>query len=166
MRKSNGVCVWKWAETERNSRIIEEKPGPDQVRFIESVTTVTNRERKLPLSVKQARVTPLSLVELSPFVKRKTQSFPHFRVNKPRVFTKPALWNGPQLSNTTCPPINTLNNIYPCPVSEGPKESHLGDVWPEQPCHSYVTTRYQAIGAMLQYVVQCSWRTYVWSFIL
>ena len=23
MRKSNGVCVWKWAETERNSRIIE-----------------------------------------------------------------------------------------------------------------------------------------------
>ena len=33
-----------------------------------------------------------------------------------------------QLSNTTCSPINTLN-IYPCPVSEGPKESHLGGVW-------------------------------------
>ena len=27
-------------------------------------------------------------------------------------------------------PINTLNNIYPCPVSEGPKESHLGGVRP------------------------------------
>ena len=25
--------------------------------------------------------------------------------------------------------INTLNNIYPCPVSEGPKESHLGGMW-------------------------------------
>ena len=82
--------------SERGRRLREtlgslRKPGPDQVRFIESVTTATNRERKLPLSVKQARVIPLSLVELPPFVKRKTQSFPHFRVNKPRVFTKPAL---------------------------------------------------------------------------
>ena len=25
--------------------------------------------------------------------------------------------------------INILNYIYPCPVSEGPKESHLGGVW-------------------------------------
>ena len=34
-----------------------------------------------------------------------------------------------QLSNTTCSLINTLN-IYPCPVSEGPKKSHLGGVCP------------------------------------
>ena len=39
-----------------------EKPGPDQVRFREYVTMVTDRELKLPLSVKQAGVTPLSLV--------------------------------------------------------------------------------------------------------
>ena len=39
-----------------------EKPGPDQDRFIESVTTVTDRRLQLPLSLKQARVTPLSLV--------------------------------------------------------------------------------------------------------
>ena len=38
------------------------KPVRDQVRFIESVTTVTDRELKLPLFQKQARVTPLSLV--------------------------------------------------------------------------------------------------------
>ena len=25
---------------------------------------------------------------------------------------------------------------YTCPVSEGPKESHLGGVWPEEPCHT------------------------------
>jgi len=50
------VCV---AERGRRGR---EKPGPDQVRLIESVTTVTDREFKLPLSLKQARVTPLSLV--------------------------------------------------------------------------------------------------------
>ena len=31
--------------------------------------------------------------------------------------------------------VNILN-IYPCPVSEGPKKSHLGGVGPKQPCHS------------------------------
>ena len=31
-------------------KVYWEKPGPDQVRFIESVTTVTDRELKLPLS--------------------------------------------------------------------------------------------------------------------
>ena len=32
--------------------------------------------------------------------------------------------------------INILYNIYPCPVSEGPKGSHLGGVWKERPCHT------------------------------
>ena len=34
-------------------------------------------------------------------------------------------------ANTICLklPINIVSNIYPCPVSEGPKESHLGGVW-------------------------------------
>ena len=27
-------------------------------------------------------------------------------------------------ANITCSPINILNYIYPCPVSEGPKKSH------------------------------------------
>lgn len=66
------------------------KPGPDQVSFTASVTAVTDRELELTLLVKQGRVTPLFWFELPPFVKRKTQSFPHFRVKKPRVFTKPA----------------------------------------------------------------------------
>ena len=30
-RKSNGVCVWKWAETERNSRIIEKNLVPTRL---------------------------------------------------------------------------------------------------------------------------------------
>ena len=54
------------------------KPAPDQVRFTDSVTIVTDSEVKLPL-----------------FLKRKTQSFPHLSVNKLRVYTKPAFWNGP-----------------------------------------------------------------------
>ena len=53
------ACV---AETERNSRFTENNLAPDQVRFIESVTTVTDRELKFTLSLKQDRVTPLSLV--------------------------------------------------------------------------------------------------------
>ena len=38
------------------------KPGRNQVRFTESVTMATDREVKLPLFVKRAGVTPLSLV--------------------------------------------------------------------------------------------------------
>ncbi|KAK0139223.1 hypothetical protein N1851_024150 [Merluccius polli] len=34
-------------------------------------------------------------------------------------------------------PVNSnkhlATTIYPCPVSEGPKESHLGGVWPDNP---------------------------------
>ena len=52
----------KGAESKRNSGFIEEKPGPDQVSFTESVTAVTDREVKLPRVMKQAWVTPLSLV--------------------------------------------------------------------------------------------------------
>ncbi len=37
-----------------------------------------------------------------PILKRKTQSFPHFRIYILRVFTQPPFWNGPQLSNWWC----------------------------------------------------------------
>ena len=53
-----------------------------QVLFTESVTAVTEPELKFPL-----------------FLELKTQSFSHLRVNKLRVNTKPAFWNGPQKNN-------------------------------------------------------------------
>ena len=56
-----------------------EKPGTDQVRFIESVTMVTDRELKLPLSVKQARVTPLSLVSVTSLCETENSEFPSFQ---------------------------------------------------------------------------------------
>jgi len=73
-----------------------EKPGLGQVRFIESVTMVTDRELKLSLFLKLAGLPLFLWFVLPPFVKWKVQSFPHFRVNKLRVFTRLTLWNGPQ----------------------------------------------------------------------
>ena len=64
-------------------RVYEGKPASEQVRFTESVTAATDPEFKLPL-----------------FLERKTQSFPHLRVNQLRVFTKPAFWNGPLVART------------------------------------------------------------------
>ena len=55
--------VWlKGGGVREKLEVNREKPGPDQVSFIESVTTVTDRELNLPRFVKQARVSPLSLV--------------------------------------------------------------------------------------------------------
>ena len=76
-------CVWLKEGGHREKLKVPTRLGSD------SVTTVTDRELKLPLSVKEL---PLFLwFELARFVKWKTQSFPHFRVNRLRVFTKPAL---------------------------------------------------------------------------
>lgn len=43
-------------------RVSSGKPGPNQVRFTESVTMATDLEVKLPHFVKQVRVNPLSRV--------------------------------------------------------------------------------------------------------
>ena len=43
-------------------RVSQRKPAPDQVRFTECVAIVTDSELQLPLFVKWAGVTPLSLV--------------------------------------------------------------------------------------------------------
>ena len=59
-------------------RVSSGKPASEQVMFTEDVTAVTDPEFKLPL-----------------FLELKTQSFSHLRVNKLRVFTKPAFWNTP-----------------------------------------------------------------------
>ena len=56
------ACVSERGGDAEKLQVHSYKPGPDQVRFRASVTTVTDRELKLPLFVKQARVTPLSLV--------------------------------------------------------------------------------------------------------
>ena len=55
------------------------KPGPDQVMFTESVAIVTDTEVKLPLSVKQAGVTPLSLVWLTSLCETENSEFPSFQ---------------------------------------------------------------------------------------
>ena len=57
-------------------RVSSGKPASEQVMFTEEVTAA---EFKWPL-----------------FLELKTQSFSHLRVNKLRVFTKPAFWNTPQ----------------------------------------------------------------------
>ena len=45
------VCLKEGGDREK-LEVYWEKPGPDQVRFIESVTTVTDQEFKLPLFLK------------------------------------------------------------------------------------------------------------------
>ena len=70
---NHGVCLKVGGATEE-LKVSLTKPAPDQVRFTESVTMVTDPELKFP-----------------PFVKQKTQGFPHSGVNKLRVFVKPIL---------------------------------------------------------------------------
>lgn len=56
-------------------------------------TTVSSREFDLP-----------------PYVTQDTQSFPHFRVKKLTVFTKPVSWNGPQINTQHRPEQIPENN--------------------------------------------------------
>jgi len=50
--KTQMACVAVGGGDREKLEVYWEKPGPDQVRFIESVTTVTDQELKLPLSLK------------------------------------------------------------------------------------------------------------------
>ncbi len=91
--------LWRWKkETERKSRFVKKKkkkPAPNQVRFRDFVTIANDSELRLALFVKQAGVTPCVIS----FMKQKIQNFPHLRVNRLRVFTKPVSWIGPQSKN-------------------------------------------------------------------
>ncbi len=58
---------WHFKTKETHTRHVWREPAPDQVRITDSVTIVTNLEFKLPLFLKKAEVTRLSLVWLTSF---------------------------------------------------------------------------------------------------
>ena len=60
-----------------------------------------------------------------------TQDKPAINTHTRRGATGMAAVTSARRIPPACKPPNNyiLNNIYPCPVSEGTKESHLGGVW-------------------------------------